>query len=147
MSDGLLRTPSQHSTLKNIVTLSKLTSFHYDGHGVFFDAIVAGLSAPFLLDLSMALYFEIMSLTVHPLRFISETEEQCHSVQVSFCARKLRLSLINQSGHHWLSFTFFPKSRPFQELMMRMSSDLITKLITAEDLYITLERAVAEDDI
>jgi F-box-like len=73
MADSPLEIPSQHSTLKDIVTLSKLTSFHYAGHGVFFDAIVAGLSAPSLRDLNMQFCIEIMSLTVHPLRFINET--------------------------------------------------------------------------
>ena len=45
-----LNSPSQSSTTKVIVLLSKLTCLYYIGPGVLLDALVAGLSAPSLHD-------------------------------------------------------------------------------------------------
>jgi hypothetical protein len=148
ISCSFLKSPSSQSTpsLKGIVPLSELTFFDYVGHSVFLDAIVAGLSAPFLSELRMKFRAEILSPTVHLPRFIDEVEKQCHSVDVDFKnqERVLRLSLYTQSGSRWLHSELYPGLVPSPESVMRMSGALTTKLATAEKLQVTLVRAVAK---
>lgn len=151
ISCSLLKPPSSQSTpsLKGIVPLSELISFDYVGHSVFLDAIVAGLSAPFLSELRMKFRAEILSPTVHLPRFIDEVEKQCHSVDVDFedQERVLRLSLYTQSGSRWLRSELCLGLGLSPESVMRMSGALTTKLATAEKLQVTLARAVAKGDI
>jgi hypothetical protein len=153
ISSSLLESPPQPSTLKDIVTLSKLTYLRYVGQSLFLDAIAAGISAPFLQDFRMVFRDEISSPIVHLPRFINETEKHYHSVDVTLLDGYLHLSLMTQSEytsgncHNWLRF----KPRPIPGLsteLMRMSGALSTKLTTAEELRISfLSREAMDPEI
>jgi hypothetical protein len=132
---------------KNIVPLSNLICFHYTGHSVFLDGLVAGLSAPSLRDLSMEFFDSIMFPIVHLTRFITETEEHYHAVHVTFHIRRFRLSLLTRPEN----FTHreplprlsqIPRWSP--ESIMRISDYLLTKLFTVEELCVNF--AFAEMD-
>lgn len=125
------------TTLKDIVPLSKLISFRYDGYSVFLDAILAGLSAPFLGNLTVEFRDEILSPTVHLPRFISETEQSCHIAHAIFRSQ-FRLAVVNESEFFWLLLKFHPDTMRAQETIMQMSDLLTTKLTTVEHLRISL---------
>ena len=149
-----LKSPSPVSTPghKDIVTLSKLICFHYIGHSVFLDGVVAGLSAPSLRDLSMEFSDAIMFPIVHLTRFITETEEHYHVVHVTFHELRFRLSLLTRPEY----FTHRkPKSRQSRiprcspESIMRISDYLLMKLFTVQELCVNVAFAKmdAEDCI
>ena len=142
-SPGLLKPRSPPSTLKDIVRLSKLTSFRYMCHSEILDALVAGLSAPFLQDVRLEFNDENSSPIVHLSRFINETEEGCHALHVTFYKRVPRLSWFTRSGHCWLQFRFRSDSGQSTEPIMRMSAALSTKLTTVEELRITFIKTAA----
>jgi hypothetical protein len=144
------RSPPPPSSPQDIIPLSKLTCFRYVGHSVFLDAIVAGISAPYIQDLSMEFFDAILFPIVHLTRFINETEDHYQAVHVTFHERIFRLSLLTQSEY----FEFLnrpsrssriPKWNP--ERIMQMSGALSAKLSTVNLLRVTFEFAmVATED-
>jgi F-box-like len=146
LSSSLLDTPSQPSTPKDIVTLSKLTFFRYIGHDtLFLDALVAGLSAPALRDVDIHQCARIWPpMVVHLPRFINEIEEHYRVVHVIIQTWVFHLSLLVQLGYirHWMPGVKFGtiSIRP-PESIMRISSALSTRLATAEELHVTFEGA------
>ena len=139
-------TSSQPSTPKDIVTLSKLTFFRYIGHDIlFFDALVAGLSAPSLRDVEVQYCAGIWPpMVVHIPRFINEIEEHYHVVHVVFQAWLFHLSLLSQSGyisHCKPGFKFGTISLLPSESIMRMSGVLSTTLATVEELHLSFDKA------
>jgi hypothetical protein len=80
---GSLSSPSQPLIPKEVVPLSKLTTFRYKGSSVFLYALVAGISAPSLQEINVEFHDAIQSPTVHLSRFIGEIEEHYHSILVS----------------------------------------------------------------
>ena len=147
ISSSHLESTSLPSTLKDIVPLSNLTNFAYFGHCVMLDALVAGLSAPFLQSLRIEFNGENLSPIVHLSRFINETEERCNALHISFHEWALRLSVRTHSNHDWLRFRFRPAPRQSAESIMQISDALSTKLTTIKELCITFSRTAAEDDI
>jgi hypothetical protein len=130
------------STPKDIVPLSKLTDFRYIGHSLFLDAIVAGLSAPSLLDVDIL--FDDLPPIVHLPRFINEIEERYHAVHVTFHEWEFSFSLQTQSEHINKNgksrFKLGPVPRHSQVSTIRISGALSTKLTTVEELHVTFIR-------
>ena len=133
------KSPSLCSTPQDIVSLSKLTYFHYAGHSVLLDAIVAGISAPSLQDFTMTLIGGNLVPGVHLTRFISKMEENCRTVHVVFYEEVFRLSLLTHSNIINLLPTSIHSRIPTwsPESILRMSGSLSTKLSTVEELYVT----------
>jgi hypothetical protein len=137
--------PSQ-PTPRVIVPLSKLTYFYYHGSSIFLDALVAGLSAPSLRDVSIHYYL----LTGWPhfvqlSRFISEIEEHYHAVHVALEGYDIHLSLLTQSeyiGHCKPRFELRSGKDNSPKFMMKMSGELSAMLTTVEDLRVTLDNWV-----
>ena len=127
------------STPQDIVSLTKLTYFHYAGYSVFLDAIVAGISAPSLQDFTMTLIGGSLVPGVHLTQFISKMEENCRTVHVVFHEEVFRVSLLTHSDIINLLPTSIqsriPKWSP--ESILRMSGSLSSKLTTVEELYVT----------
>jgi hypothetical protein len=74
--------PSQHSTSRDIVPLSKLTRFHYSGPSTFLNSFMSGLSAPSLQDARFALCINFPLLYLS--RVIDDVREEFRSISVSF---------------------------------------------------------------
>ena len=148
------KSPSPPSSPQRIIIpLSDLTCFRYVGHSVFLDALVAGISAPHIQDLSMEFFDAIFVPIVHLTRFINETEEHYYAVHVTFHREWVfRLSLLTQSEYfHYRKPTSkasrVPRWSPGR--IMRMSGALSAKLTTVTLLRVTFESSVmaAEDYI
>ena len=140
--------PSQPSTPKNIVRLSKLTNFRYGGHSVFSDTLMAGLSAPSLHYFGIRFSDEIWPFSVHLPRFINEMEERYHAVHVYFRGRGFRILLLTQSeciNQRLPSVRLGPFMRRSPESIMRMSSALSMKFTTVEELRIVFD--ITDDDL
>ena len=146
ISPNLMRsiTP-QPSPRKEIGLLSKLNRFHYVGPCVLLDALLAGLSAPSLRDFDINLIHEIPAI-VHLPRFINEIEEHYSAAQVALGERQSRLLLLTHveyvsRGRPDFSFTrrSLPNESPEPiESIMRMSEVLFTRLVTVEELRVSL---------
>ena len=105
---GPLSSPSQPLTPKEVVPLSKLTKFCYVGSSVFLDALVAGISAPYLQNVDVKFRDAIQPPTVHLSRFIGEIEEHYQIIHLcwfgdlffrfSLCGRISRNMLIGGVG-------------------------------------------------
>jgi len=122
---------------KYIVTLSYLTRFHYSGHSAALYALVGGLNAPSLRDLCIGLVNEIPSSS-HLPRFIDDLDKEYHSVQLAFDTIDFRVSLLTGSepiDYHQPRFKF--SSAHSQDSLMRLSSALSAKFVTAKELLIT----------
>ena len=168
-----LDSTSRPSTTKDIVLLPKLTCFHYIGRSVLLDALVAGLSAPSLQDVSIQFAGETLPPIVHLPRFISEIEEHYHAVYVAILGFYFRLSLLTRSkridcGHP--HFTLGPNTLGLdtpgldtpgldtlclemsipretivrQEKIMRISSALSARFTTMEELRVTFDTTDAD---
>ncbi|KAI0250878.1 hypothetical protein BJV78DRAFT_1154823 [Lactifluus subvellereus] len=64
----------------NIVALSNLTSFHYSGRGVFFEALIAGLATPSLQECHAVITDYTPALASHLSRFINDVEKPIFAV-------------------------------------------------------------------
>jgi hypothetical protein len=136
------RLPSQPSTPKDIVPLSKLSSFRYVGHSVFLDTLMAGLSAPSLRHVGIRFFGRMWLPTVHFPRFINEMKERYHAVHVSFQTRVFRLSLLTQSeciSRCEPRFNLGPFLRRSPVSIIRMSAALSMKFTTVEELRFALD--------
>lgn len=76
--------------MKTIAALSNLTSFHYFGGGVFFEALIAGLATPTLQNSLVVITDYTPTLASHLSRFINDVEQSHFAVQLilrkeSFC--------------------------------------------------------------
>jgi hypothetical protein len=147
-----LNSPSQSSTTKVIVLLSKLTCLYYIGPGVLLDALVAGLSAPSLHDANIHFSDTTLPPIVHLPRFINKIEERYYAVHVSFQRSFFRLSFLTQSesiGHCYPRFTlsldmsYNQETITRQEKIMRISGALSTRLTIMEELRVTFDRTNA----
>jgi hypothetical protein len=143
--------PSQPSTSQHtIVPLSKLTSFGYLGRSAFLDALVAGLSGPSLLDVSIAFVNPDLSTIVQLPRFINEIEEHYHAFYLTFgniSVDKFRFSLLTKSeyiNHCVPRFKLGPIRTCSSESIMPLSAVLSTKLVTVEVLHVTFEKEDAK---
>ena len=105
---------SQHSTYstpKNIISLLKLTRFHYEGSITFLNNFMSGLSAPSLQDARFVLSLKLL-ITIPLLylsRVIDDVREEFRSVSVNFDLGCFRLSSSTHSGiidHFTPSFRF-----------------------------------------
>ena len=129
---------------QDIVELSKLTCFHYAGHPVFLEALVAGLSAPYLREIRLE-FRVILSPIVHLTRFINETEEHFHVVHITLHEHVFHLSLQTQSGYSCICDTCtlssrIPKWSP--ESVTRLCSALSKKLSAVEELRVIFSVAM-----
>ncbi|KAH9990650.1 hypothetical protein BJV74DRAFT_421498 [Russula compacta] len=121
----------------DIVRLSKLTCFRYQGHSLFLDALVAGFAAPYLLDVHIVLGDNTEFLILHFTRFIDNVEKLCHSAQVIFERDYFRISLLTDSEPvDCVTPPFRFCSARFPGSMMQMSAALSGKLATVEELLI-----------
>ena len=133
------------STPKNIVPLSRLTGFHYSGYSLFVDALVAGLSAPSLLDVDIQ-FFDDSPPIAHLPRFINEIEEQYHACRVTFQEWDFRFLLQTQSEYIndcKPRFKLGPFPRHSEVSTIRMSGVLSAKLTTVEKLRVTFLRTAS----
>jgi hypothetical protein len=138
-----LESPSQPSTPKDIVPLSKLTQFLYYGHTVFLEALVAGLSAPSLQDVDFGFLVRIRPLIVHLPRFINEIEEHYHAIHVHVTHEdELRFSLLTQSEYISRCKPHFNlrSSKVTTDLLTRMSCALSTKLTFVKELRVIIDK-------
>jgi hypothetical protein len=152
--------PPQPSTSKDIVSLSKLTSFHYRGHNnLFLDALVARLSAPSLWDVKIDFSKAVEPHIEHLPRFIDEIQESYYAVHVVFREWGFRLSLFTRSdfkpsgnimpsdyftNRDWNSrFELNVPSRS-PESLLRMSGALSTKFATVEEVRIDINEEAAD---
>ena len=143
-----LDSPSQPSTPKDIVSLSKLTRFRYVGPGLFLEALVAGLSAPYLRDVNIEFADSTWPPIVHLPRFINEIQKQYHAVYVAFLEWVFRLSLVTQSeyiSHCGRSFEL--ASLNHAPMLMPMSGVVSTRLTTVEELCVTFDKVTDEHSI
>ena len=156
-----LDSPPPPLSPQDVVQLSKLTCFHYAGHPVFLEALVAGLSAPYLREIRLE-FRVILSPIVHLTRFINETEEHFHVVHVNFHEHVFDLSLQTQSVYTCIcdtriqsGYTRFcgtctpssqiPKQSP--ESVTRLCGALSKKLSAVEELRVVFGFAMmAADD-
>jgi hypothetical protein len=135
------------TTPKDMVRLSKLTDLLYDGYGVFFEALVAGLSAPSLRDVDIKLCDDIPPI-VHFPRFIDEIEEHYHAVHMTFEDLDFSFSLqiqLEYNNHCKPRFRLVSVPGDVPESIIRMSGALSTRLSTVEELRVTFDWA--PDDI
>ena len=150
---GSLSSPSQPLIPKEVVPLSKLTTFRYNGYSVFLYALVAGISAPSLQAIDIELHDSIQSPTVHLSRFIGEIEEHYHFIDVSIHSLSgfvFSFSLCIRRREHeaiWprelrLESSFDPTR--FPESMVRMSDALSVRLATLEVLVVKFDRYRAD---
>ena len=152
--------PPQPSTSKDIVSLSKLTSFHYRGHNnLFLDALVARLSAPSLWDIKIDFSKAVDPRIEHLPRFIDEIQESYYAVDVLFREWGFCLSLFTRSdfkppgcimpsqyfiSRDWSSrFELNVPSRS-PESLLRLSGALSTKFAAVEELRIDLNEEAAD---
>ena len=145
-----IESPSQPSTSKDIVTLSKLIRFRYSGYSVFLDTLMAGLSAPSLYNVGTWFFDEIWPPAVHLPRFINEIKGRHHTVRVDVEYLVFNLRLLTQSESINLrspSVTLGPFLQSSSESIMRMSSALSTKFATVEELWITFQVNDISDDL
>ena len=135
--------PSSPPTPKNIVPLSKLTNFSYVGYRTCLDALVAGLSAPSLQDVSINYYkATVWPPCVHLSRFINEIERRYHAVCVAFRNLGFHLSLLTQSeyiGPCNPRFKLGSNSGCPPEFMVQMTGELSAMLTIVEDLRVTFD--------
>jgi hypothetical protein len=139
--------PSQHSTPKDIVPLSKLTCFRYRGDVEYLDTLAAGLSAPSLQDVDINFYVLAQLPIAHLSRFIDEIEEHYHAVHVTFQKWGFRLSLLTQSeciNHCKPHFNLGADLSDPPISIIGMSRSLPTRLTTVEELRVTFDKADAD---
>ena len=145
------------STPKHIVPLSKLTHFYYRGHVFFLDALMTGILAPSLRDVSI--YVGVWSPIVHLPHFINGIEEHYHAVHVDFQS-VFRLSLMTQAtqssymSHHPPCFTL---STIFSQVSidrsvepewtLLLSDALSARFVTAEELHLAFDQIRIAADI
>ncbi|KAH9995468.1 hypothetical protein BJV77DRAFT_1093431 [Russula vinacea] len=116
----LSSTPKYCSTLK-------LTGFQYNGHSLFLDGLVAGLSAPSLLDVDIQ-FFDDSPHIMHLPRFINEIRNDTTQTQSEYT---------NDSKPR---FKLGPVPRHSEVSAIRMNSVLSAKLTTVEELRLTFLR-------
>ena len=148
ISSGPPLRPPMTPNHKDIVSLSKLTGFRYYGHGIFFDALAAGLSAPSLRDVNIQ-FFDGIPPIVHLPRFICEIEEDYHAFHVVFCDCCFCLSLQTKSEYINHCKPRFELRRVLGHVpvsIIRMSGVLSTKLATVEELRVTFKSAPFDKD-
>ncbi|KAI0249090.1 hypothetical protein BJV78DRAFT_1230259 [Lactifluus subvellereus] len=92
-ADGL-ETSTQRG---DIVALSKLTRFYFDGSRQCLEAVAAGLSAPFLQDLKIHLNEDPVKSLPHLSRFIRDVEGQFFAAQVKSSREYLEISVLTHS--------------------------------------------------
>ena len=123
---------SQPLIPKHTVTLSKLTSFYYNGSNVFLHALVAGLSAPSLRKVDFHFRDPILSPILKLPQFINEIEEHYHAVQtyIDKWSWTFHLSfqrtLEDDLGQRELCFYLGSDRESFTGSLMRLSSALST---------------------
>ena len=134
------KSPSQPPTPKDIVRLSKLTFFHFVGSSVDLDALVAGLSAPSLLDVDFKFHDEIWPPIVHLPRFNDEIENHYRVIFMPFQENNLCLSFYTHSDCNGDEpmFKFGPVWRHHPESIIRMSDAFATMLSAVEELDVSL---------
>lgn len=145
---------SQLSTPEDIVPLSHLTYFCYVGRPVFLSALLAGFSAPYLLEVDFSSSESILSPIVHLPRFITEMGAHYHIAQVNitnYPSSTISLSLLTQSEstiHCKQHFKLHDRGR-FPASIGQMSSVLSTRLTTIEELRVIYnwEAAGASDNV
>ena len=142
--------PSTTPSPKDIIPLSKLTGFRYDGGGAFFDTLAAGLSAPSFRDFNIRFLKDILQVPiVHLPRFINEIEEHYHAIHVEFYEWCFCLSLQTQSEYinHCKPRFQLPLVLGYvPESILRMSGALSTRFATIEELRVTFKFAPAFPD-
>jgi hypothetical protein len=113
------------------------------------EALVAGLSAPYLREIRLE-FRVILSPIVHLTRFINETEEHFHVVHVTFHEHVFHLSLQTQSGYTCICDTLTLSSRIPEwspDSVTRLCGALSTKLSAVEELRVVFGFAMmAADD-
>jgi hypothetical protein len=144
-----LEFPSWPSTPKDIVRLSKLTHFHYDGESVFLEPLVSGLSAPSLQDVDIDFFLWIQPPIVHLPRFINEIEELYHAIHmhVTYHENEFRFSLLTQSEYISRSEPHFKLrfSRGYRDSLAQMSCALSTKLAAVKELRVIIDGIDVQD--
>ena len=141
---------SQPSTPEDIVPLSKLKIFRYNGPSLLLNALVAGLSAPSLRDVWFNFCDDLCPPFVHLPRFIDNIEEHHHAVEADFLQWGFRLLLLTQSEYIMRRkpcFELFIDLRYHRVSIMRMNGALSTRLATIEELRLTIASVVWVDDI
>jgi hypothetical protein len=130
---------SQPSIPKDIVPLSKLTRFHYDGKRIFLNAL-SEVSAPSLQDVDIQFRDMIWSPIVYYLpRLINEIEERYYAVHVTFQKSACHLSLMTQSeyiSHSKARFNLGSRYRS-KDATIPMTGALSARLSTVEELRVT----------
>ncbi len=131
---------SRPSTPGDIVPLSKLTCFYYDGHHLFLDDLLVGISAPSLRDGDFSFSDAISLQIVHLPRFIGEMEECYDIAQINLALQKYSISLLTRSkctSHCKRKFELHSDRGRFP-VSMEMSSALSTRLATVEELHVNV---------
>jgi len=128
------RIPTSPKNGGKIVTLSKLTFFHFYGHPGFLDGLVSGLSAPSLQTLDIEPFDRFTSPIRHISRFITDINSKHHAFRViSSHDDSFSLSLLTPSERiddpdpH---FNFYSQS------VMQISNALAPKLAIVEELLL-----------
>jgi hypothetical protein len=127
----------QPSTPNNIVSLSKLTRFRYEGQSNTLNAL-DGISTPSLQEVDIRFVDTDWPSIAHLPRFFNEIEEHYHAVHVTFQKSASHLSLPTQPEDCEPRFNLGFQYR-CMESMLRMGGPLSTRLATVEELRITFK--------
>jgi hypothetical protein len=114
----------------DVVPLPKLTHFRFSGYTAWFEALAAGLAAPFLQDLYISLVDDSPTLP-HLSRFIGDVEGVFPTIRVSIMICGLQIIMLTHShNEHRRSITVRSEFRWPVQIGMAFG----TRLTTAERL-------------
>ncbi|KAI0253831.1 hypothetical protein BJV78DRAFT_1189636 [Lactifluus subvellereus] len=117
----------------DVVPLLRLTHFQFSGTTACFEALAAGLAAPFLQNLEIVLDDDSPT-PPHLSRFIGDVEGQFSAVQVDITADALRISILTHSH----SIDEPPRRIAIRNLTtwsMQIGTAFGARLTTAEQLF------------
>ena len=134
--------PSYYLATKDIVPLPQLTCIHYIGHVDFLEALVAGLSAPSLLDVDID--FSIEHSIVHLHRFINEINEHYHTIHMVFRDWNFQVSFLTQPEYISQCKPHFQLgSLDSYPVFLEICDAVSTRLATVQELCVSFEKKIA----
>ncbi len=131
-------------TPEEIIPLSKLKSFKYQGPNVFLNILMAGFAAPSLREVDIEFDDDVsLSQNSHLPRFIEDlpVEDGYHTFQMDFGIYNFCVLLLAPNKYELPRFRLYSRTHSqssIQVWAMQMSSVVSAKLSTIEELYFTL---------
>ena len=143
ISDRSINSLAHPSEPEDIVTLFKLTDFHYHSPSVVLDILVAGFTAPSLQELCIGAIDTTALPVPHLPQFINAIGKAYHSLHLYFRETVVfRIELLTEAeyvGRRMPSFTFY--AYHFPDSMMQTNSAFSAKFATLKELRITFMKS------